>query len=57
MAFSCVTNMAPGVVPGREVNHEEVIEVMESKKASLSRLLTAVLARFEEERVDAAGRS
>ena len=50
VAFACVTNMAPGVVPGREVNHEEVIEVMESRKAVFSALLTAVLTRFEEER-------
>ena len=32
VGFACVTNMAPGVVPGREVNHEEVIEVMEERK-------------------------
>ncbi|MBZ0267559.1 purine-nucleoside phosphorylase [bacterium] len=48
VAFACVTNMAPGVVPGREVNHEEVIEVMEERKARFSELLAAVLARFEE---------
>jgi purine-nucleoside phosphorylase len=47
VAFACVTNMAPGVVPGREVNHEEVIEVMEARKGRFSELLSAVLARFE----------
>ncbi len=50
VAFACVTNMAPGVVPGREVNHEEVIEVMEDRKSVFSALLTAVLERFEEDR-------
>jgi purine-nucleoside phosphorylase len=50
VAFACVTNMAPGVVPGREVNHEEVIEVMEERKERFSQLLSAVLARFETER-------
>lgn len=50
VAFACVTNMAPGVVPGREVDHEEVIEVMEDRKTVFSALLTAVLARFGEER-------
>jgi purine-nucleoside phosphorylase len=49
VAFACVTNMAPGVVPGREVNHEEVIEVMQSRRERFSRLLAAVLARFEAE--------
>ncbi|GJM45427.1 MAG: purine nucleoside phosphorylase 1 [Gemmatimonadota bacterium] len=51
VAFSCVTNMAPGVVPGREVNHEEVIEVMEARKGRFSELLSAVLARFDAGRV------
>jgi len=50
VAFSCVTNMAPGVVPGRAVNHEEVIEVMEARKGRFSELLAAVLARFERDR-------
>jgi len=50
VAFACVTNLAPGVVPGREVNHAEVIGVMEGRKAVFSELLAAVLARFEEER-------
>jgi purine-nucleoside phosphorylase len=50
IALSCVTNMAPGVVPGREVNHAEVIEVMESRKKRFSHLLAAVLERFESER-------
>jgi purine-nucleoside phosphorylase len=47
IAFSCITNMAPGVVPGREVNHEEVIEVMTASRERFSVLLAAVLARFE----------
>ena len=47
VAFSCVTNMAPGVLPGREVNHEEVIEVMEERKGRFSELLSVVLERFE----------
>ncbi len=53
VAFACVTNMAPGVVPGRQVSHEEVIEVMEAKKARFSELLSVVLARFETSRVTA----
>ena len=52
IAMSCVTNMAPGVVPGREVDHAEVIEVMESRKERFSRLLAAVLERFEAARAD-----
>ena len=48
VGFACVTNMAPGVVPGRGVNHEEVIEVMEARKGRFSDLLSAVLARLEE---------
>jgi purine-nucleoside phosphorylase len=48
VGFACVTNMAPGVVPGREVNHEEVIEVMGARKGTFSQLLAAVLARVEE---------
>lgn len=55
IAFSCVTNMAPGVVPGREVNHEEVIEVMEARKERFSDLLAAVLDRFESARTVASG--
>lgn len=47
VGFACVTNMAPGVIPGAEVNHEEVIEVMENRKARFSELLSVVLARFE----------
>ena len=50
VAFSCVTNMAPGVVPGRAVNHEEVIEVMEARKERFSRLLACVLERLESDR-------
>lgn len=55
VAFSCVTNMAPGVVPGREVNHEEVIEVMEGRKGRFSELLAAVLARLESNRTQGRG--
>jgi purine-nucleoside phosphorylase len=47
VGFACVTNMAPGVVPGRDVNHDEVIEVMESRKDRFTALLAAVLARLE----------
>jgi len=46
VGFACVTNMAPGVVPGREVSHDEVIEVMEARKERFSDLLSAVLARL-----------
>jgi purine-nucleoside phosphorylase len=49
VAFACVTNKAPGVEPGRKVEHQEVIDVMESRKPVLSRFLSAVLARFEED--------
>jgi purine-nucleoside phosphorylase len=56
VGFACVTNMAPGVVPGREVNHEEVIEVMEERKGRFSELLSVVLARFEADRAGAPGR-
>jgi purine-nucleoside phosphorylase len=47
VAFSCVTNMAPGVVPGRSVDHAEVIQVTKSREEQLTRLLAAVLSRFE----------
>lgn len=47
VAFACVTNMAPGVVPGREVTHGEVIDVMEAGKKTFSALLSAVLGAFE----------
>ncbi|MFN8177984.1 MAG: purine-nucleoside phosphorylase [bacterium] len=47
VAFSCVTNMAPGVVPGRAVDHAEVMEVTKSREELLTRLLAAVLSRFE----------
>lgn len=46
VAFSCITNMAPGVVPGRPVNHEEVIEVMQARRGRFSALLGAVLETF-----------
>lgn len=49
-AFACVTNMAPGVLPGAEVTHDEVIEVMEAGKQRFSRLLSAALAAFERAR-------
>lgn len=48
VAFSCVTNMAPGVVPGRAVNHEEVIEVMNAAKDRCAALLAAVLEKLED---------
>lgn len=50
VAFSCVTNMAPGVVPGQAVNHEEVIEVTKSREEHLARLLGCVLEAFESAR-------
>ena len=50
VAFSCVTNMAPGVVPGRSVDHEEVIAVTKAREEQLTRLLSLVLERFETER-------
>jgi len=53
VAFSCVTNMASGLVPGRGVDHEEVIEVTKSREELLTRLLSAVLARFERARASA----
>jgi purine-nucleoside phosphorylase len=46
VAFSCITNMAPGVVPGRGVNHEEVIEVMQARRGRFTALLSAVLETF-----------
>jgi purine-nucleoside phosphorylase len=57
VAFACVTNMAPGVIPGAEVTHDEVIEVMEASKARFSALLTALLHAFETHRppADSAG--
>lgn len=47
VAFSCVTNMAPGVVPGRSVDHGEVIEVTKAREEHLTELLGLVLERFE----------
>ncbi len=43
VAFSCVTNMASGVVPGRTLDHEEVIAVTRSREVVLTRLLSALL--------------
>jgi purine-nucleoside phosphorylase len=54
-AFACVTNMAPGVLPGAAITHDEVIEVMQAGKARFSRLLSAVLAAFERARGDRPG--
>ena len=50
VAFACVTNMAPGVLPDAEITHDEVIEVMEAGKQRFSALLSAVLAAFERSR-------
>lgn len=50
VGFSCVTNMAPGVVPGLAVSHEEVIDVTRSREEHLTQLLSAVLERFESAR-------
>jgi purine-nucleoside phosphorylase len=50
VAFSCVTNMAPGVVPGAGVAHDEVIEVTRAREEHLAALLSAVLERFESAR-------
>jgi purine-nucleoside phosphorylase len=55
-AFSCVTNMAPGVVPGQAVNHDEVIEVTRTREEQLVRLLSCVLEAFESAREGSAGR-
>jgi purine-nucleoside phosphorylase len=46
VGFSCVTNMASGVVPGRTVDHEEVIAVTKSREEVLTRLLSALLERI-----------
>ncbi len=57
VAFSCVTNMAPGVVPGRSVDHEEVIEVTKAREEHLTELLALVLEHLESARGrDAAAR-
>jgi purine-nucleoside phosphorylase len=50
VALSCVTNLAPGVVPGGEVNHEEVMEVMTARKERFSELLACVLEKLESDR-------
>jgi purine-nucleoside phosphorylase len=47
VGFSCVTNMASGVVPGRTVDHEEVIAVTRANEAALTGLLSALLARID----------
>lgn len=54
VGFACVTNRAPGLVPGGEVTHDEVIEVMEAGKKRFSALLAAVLRAFDEARPDPA---
>lgn len=56
-AFACVTNMAPGVLPGAEITHDEVIDVMEAGKQRFSALLAAVLAGFERARGGDASRA
>jgi purine-nucleoside phosphorylase len=48
VAFSCVTNMAPGIIPGRAVRHEEVIEVMNASRERCAALLAAVLEKLEQ---------
>lgn len=47
VAFSCITNMAPGIIPGRAVHHEEVIEVMNASRERCAALLAAVLEKLE----------
>jgi len=46
VAFSCVTNMAPGIVPGNVVNHEEVMDVMNASRERCAALLAAVLEKL-----------
>ena len=53
VAFSCVTNMAPGIIPGRAVNHDEVIEVMNASRERCAALLAAVLEKLESRSPDA----
>jgi purine-nucleoside phosphorylase len=48
VAFACVTNQAPGIEPGAEVSHAEVIEVMDAAKGRFSALLRGVLRAFAE---------
>jgi len=53
VAFSCVTNMAPGIIPGRTVNHDEVIEVMNASRERCAALLAAVHEKLESRSPDA----
>lgn len=46
VAFSCVTNMAPGIIPGRTVRHEDVIEVMNASRERCAALLAGVLEKL-----------
>jgi purine-nucleoside phosphorylase len=46
VAFSCVTNMAPGIVPGNVVNHDEVMDVMNASRERCAALLAAVLEKL-----------
>ncbi len=47
VGFSCVTNMATGIVPGHPVHHDEVIEVMRAARERRAALLTTVLREIE----------
>ncbi len=47
VGFSCVTNMAAGVLPGRTLHHGEVIEAMNAATERCAGLLTAVLNEIE----------
>jgi purine-nucleoside phosphorylase len=47
VAFSCVTNMATGMVPGRTVHHDEVIEVMSAARERCAALLASLLHDLE----------
>jgi purine-nucleoside phosphorylase len=46
LAISCVTNMAAGILP-QKINHEEVLETGRMVRATLLRLLTALLPRLD----------
>jgi purine-nucleoside phosphorylase len=56
VGFACVTNHAPGVKPGAEITHDEVIEVMEAGKARFAALLSGILEAFERGRTAGATR-
>jgi purine-nucleoside phosphorylase len=47
VGFSCVTNMASGVLPGRTLHHDEVIEAMNAARERCAALLAAVLEEIE----------